>query len=72
MNGTSAATVKDAPTVVVKQAMTCETAPTSNAFFSRTVAEIGTLGAAEVSRKMADAVLAVTVPICTTSWWLCH
>ena len=72
MNGTKEDTVKDARTVLAKRAMTCKTAPTSHAFFSRTVAEIGTLGAAEVSRKMADAVLAVTVPICTTNWWLSH
>ena len=67
MNSTKEDTVKDARTVLAKRAMTCKTAPTYHAFFSPTVAEIGTLGAAEVSRKMVDAGLAETVPTCTVS-----
>ena len=44
MNGTSEDTVKDAPTVLARRAMTCKTVPTSHAIFSQMVAKIATLG----------------------------
>ena len=67
VNGTNEGTVPAAPAVLASQTMKCKIVPTSHANFSRTVAEIGTLGAAEGSRKMVDAGLAETVPTCTAS-----